>query len=168
MMGGMNRRSVLTAWETLIDADVAAAGGDACAELLGLARVVRGGVDAIEAEIGSRLRQLQDTEGCAPVADQHSRCGGVSASEGRRKDRRAETIERAPALGTALATDLRNLLPLCSRHHHAVHESGFALDLGTDRTLTIRCPDGEEFAVCGPDVPSGRALERRRRLRAAA
>jgi hypothetical protein len=39
-------------------------------------------------------------------------------------------------------TDLANLLPLCSRHHHAVHEGGWTLTLSADRTITLRRPDG--------------------------
>ena len=44
-------------------------------------------------------------------------------------------------------TDLDNLLPLCSRHHHVVHEGGWDLHLAPDRTLTIRQPDGSVFAT---------------------
>ncbi|MDP2291335.1 MAG: HNH endonuclease signature motif containing protein, partial [Actinomycetota bacterium] len=39
-------------------------------------------------------------------------------------------------------TDLRNLLPLCSRHHHLVHEGGWKLSLQADRLLTVNLPDG--------------------------
>ena len=39
-------------------------------------------------------------------------------------------------------TDLDNLLPLCTRHHHNVHEGGWKLALTTNRTLTITYPDG--------------------------
>jgi hypothetical protein len=39
-------------------------------------------------------------------------------------------------------TDLENLLPLCSRHHHDVHEGGWQLKLAPDRRLTITHPDG--------------------------
>ncbi len=39
-------------------------------------------------------------------------------------------------------TDLSNLLPLCSRHHHAVHEGGWQLVMHPDRSLTITYPDG--------------------------
>lgn len=39
-------------------------------------------------------------------------------------------------------TDLANLLPLCSRHHHAAHEGGWQLGLDADRRLTIATPDG--------------------------
>jgi hypothetical protein len=39
-------------------------------------------------------------------------------------------------------TDLDNLLPLCSRHHHKVHDSGWQLQLGADRSIVITLPDG--------------------------
>ncbi|MDO9176659.1 MAG: DUF222 domain-containing protein, partial [Actinomycetota bacterium] len=39
-------------------------------------------------------------------------------------------------------TDLENMLPLCSKHHHLVHEGGWILRLATDRTLTITRPGG--------------------------
>ena len=39
-------------------------------------------------------------------------------------------------------TDLDNLLPLCSRHHHAVHEGGWNLTLHPNRSLTITYPNG--------------------------
>jgi Domain of unknown function (DUF222) len=43
-------------------------------------------------------------------------------------------------------TDLANLLPLCSRHHHVVHELGWKLELAPDRQLTIRQPDSTVYA----------------------
>ena len=39
-------------------------------------------------------------------------------------------------------TDLANLLPLCSEHHHLVHDAGWHLTLHPDRTITLRRPDG--------------------------
>ncbi|MCU1394280.1 MAG: hypothetical protein JWM34_2708 [Ilumatobacteraceae bacterium] len=39
-------------------------------------------------------------------------------------------------------TDLANLVPLCSRHHHAVHEGGWQIELHPDRSLTVTYPDG--------------------------
>jgi hypothetical protein len=39
-------------------------------------------------------------------------------------------------------TDLANLIPLCSEHHHLVHEGGWALTLRPDRTITLLRPDG--------------------------
>lgn len=41
-------------------------------------------------------------------------------------------------------TDLHLLLPLCSRHHHMVHEGGWHIDLHpTSRVLTVTSPSGE-------------------------
>ncbi len=48
-------------------------------------------------------------------------------------------------------TDLDNLLPLCSKHHHLVHEGGWALVLRPDRTLIVTLPDGTVMST-GPPV----------------
>ncbi len=40
-------------------------------------------------------------------------------------------------------TDLGNLLPLCSKHHHAAHEGGWLLTLGPNRELSIELPNGQ-------------------------
>jgi hypothetical protein len=37
-------------------------------------------------------------------------------------------------------SDLENLLPLCTSHHHAVHEGGWQLTLHPDRHVTVRPP----------------------------
>ncbi len=39
-------------------------------------------------------------------------------------------------------TDIDNLLPLCERHHHLVHEGGWALTMEAGRVATWRRPDG--------------------------
>ena len=39
-------------------------------------------------------------------------------------------------------TDLDNLLPICSRHHGKIHDYGWTIELGPNRQLTIRFPDG--------------------------
>jgi hypothetical protein len=39
-------------------------------------------------------------------------------------------------------TDLDNLLPVCTRHHHNIHDSGWQVTLGPNRQLTILYPDG--------------------------
>ncbi len=49
-------------------------------------------------------------------------------------------------------TDLANLLPACSRHHHLIHELGWSLHLAPDRTLTIRQPDGTVHATTRPSM----------------
>jgi hypothetical protein len=51
-------------------------------------------------------------------------------------------------------TNLDNMLPLCSRHHHDVHDNGWKLALTTDRTLTVTLPDGT-IMTTGP--PTRRA-----------
>ena len=40
-------------------------------------------------------------------------------------------------------TDLANLLPVCDRHHHQIHDGGWTLHLDpTTRVLTVTTPDG--------------------------
>ncbi len=39
-------------------------------------------------------------------------------------------------------TDLGNMLPLCSKHHHLAHEGGWEFHLDGERTLTLTKPDG--------------------------
>jgi hypothetical protein len=46
-------------------------------------------------------------------------------------------------------TRLGNLTLLCPRHHRAVHEEGFQVEIGRDGALTFRRPDGRVI----PDVP---------------
>ena len=92
-----------TALQTLRDADIARADSAACTALLGELKKLRGWVDAVDAQITARLAMLHDTDGAAPAADVHARCGGVSAAEGRRKERRATVIDAAPSFGDALA-----------------------------------------------------------------
>jgi Domain of unknown function (DUF222) len=42
-------------------------------------------------------------------------------------------------------TDLDNLLPLCTVHHHLVHEGGWTLTLQADRSIELRRPDGTTY-----------------------
>lgn len=39
-------------------------------------------------------------------------------------------------------TDVCNLLPLCERHHHLVHEGGWRLTMTPDRVITLTSPSG--------------------------
>jgi Domain of unknown function (DUF222) len=48
-------------------------------------------------------------------------------------------------------TDLANLLPLCSRHHHLVHEGGWKLSIDTARVVTITYPKGD-VQTTGPPL----------------
>jgi len=39
-------------------------------------------------------------------------------------------------------TDLNNLLPVCSMHHTKIHHDSWIIELGPNRELTLRLPDG--------------------------
>ena len=50
-------------------------------------------------------------------------------------------------------TDLDNLLPLCSFHHHRAHEGRWQLQLeASSRQLTVRLPDGTLHSRAFPDL----------------
>ena len=49
-------------------------------------------------------------------------------------------------------TDIDNLLPLCHRHHHRVHEGGWKLVLDVRRNLTITYPDGNIMTTGPPNI----------------
>ena len=99
----MNDPVLAQALAALESADVPVIDDAACTDLLGAIRKVRGWVDAVEARVTSRMRELHASAGAAPAADLHTRCGGVSSAEGKRKERRAGAIEQAPSFGDALA-----------------------------------------------------------------
>ncbi|MEZ5411547.1 MAG: HNH endonuclease signature motif containing protein [Acidimicrobiales bacterium] len=48
-------------------------------------------------------------------------------------------------------TDLANLVPLCSRHHHLAHEGGWRLVLDADRGLHLHQPDGALWRTARPN-----------------
>ncbi|MFV0260560.1 MAG: DUF222 domain-containing protein [Acidimicrobiales bacterium] len=52
-------------------------------------------------------------------------------------------------------TDLENLVPLCSHHHHLVHEGRWRIRLNHQRHLEIRRPDGRWWGQGEPDGPIG-------------
>lgn len=51
------------------------------------------------------------------------------------------------------ATDLHNLLPVCSQHHSKIHNDDWIIELGPNRELTLRLPDG---AIHTADPPNRR------------
>lgn len=66
-------------------------------------------------------------------------------------------------------TDLDNLIPLCCRHHHLVHEGGWTLALGEHRIITLTRPDGVvSFTGSTIDRPPATASHPDRRRRTAA
>ncbi|MFV0258251.1 MAG: DUF222 domain-containing protein [Acidimicrobiales bacterium] len=50
-------------------------------------------------------------------------------------------------------TDFENLVPLCSHHHHLVHEGRWRIRLDARRRLEIRRPDGQWWGHGQPDGP---------------
>jgi len=50
-------------------------------------------------------------------------------------------------------TTLGNLVLLCRRHHHAVHEEGYKVARGRDGALDFRRPDGRPLPEVPPTVP---------------
>jgi hypothetical protein len=48
-------------------------------------------------------------------------------------------------------TNLANLVPLCSKHHHAVHEGGWQITINPKtRELTVKFPDGDVLVIPPP------------------
>ena len=50
-------------------------------------------------------------------------------------------------------TDYSNLVPLCARHHHQVHEGQWRLTIDPARTITIWRPDGQQHTQT-PHTPT--------------
>ncbi len=63
--------------------------------------------------------------------------------------------DRAPAPRHLVAhggtTDLDNLIPICTKHHAKIHNDGWVIELGPDRELTLRLPDGTIHNTGPPD-----------------
>jgi hypothetical protein len=53
-------------------------------------------------------------------------------------------------------TDLDNLLPLCSVHHTKIHHDDWIIELGPNRELTLRLPDGT-IHTTGPPTRNDRS-----------
>ncbi len=47
-------------------------------------------------------------------------------------------------------TDLDNLLPVCSKHHGKIHHDNWVVELGPNRELTLRLPDGQVMTTGPP------------------
>lgn len=62
-------------------------------------------------------------------------------------------------------TDIANLIPLCEKHHHLVHEGGWTLNMTHDRTTTWTRPDGV-VAHYGPSTDRHTTGRQRRPHRA--
>lgn len=47
-------------------------------------------------------------------------------------------------------TDLARIIPVCSKHHHCIHDDGWCIHLAADRTLTVTHPDGSTMTTGPP------------------
>jgi hypothetical protein len=52
-------------------------------------------------------------------------------------------------------TDLDNLLPVCTVHHHKIHHDGWLITLGPNRQLTLTLPDGRTMTTGPPTIRAG-------------
>ena len=69
---------------------------------LGELKRARGVLDAYEVQLTNRLRVLNAAGSSLPPSDVHARCGGLSSKEAKDKQRRAEVLDDAPAVGARL------------------------------------------------------------------
>jgi hypothetical protein len=108
---------------------------------------------SVPIDVGRRYRTATDAQWAAIKAI-YSTCGwdGCSAPISWCQLHHIHEWERGGA------TDLCNLLPLCHRHHHQVHEGGWRIVLRTDRSLKIYRPDGKHWSTTPP--PSRRPTRR--------
>jgi hypothetical protein len=107
MMISMSNVSVIAAVEALDAADLAAADTAVCIDLLRDVRRTRGWLDAVEARISSRMRDLSTvTPGLRAGRDRGQRSPRRSrrrlGRRGRRRERRSKTLDDAPSFADAL------------------------------------------------------------------
>lgn len=50
-------------------------------------------------------------------------------------------------------TDIENLLPISKYWHHKLHEGGWKLEIGADRSLLLTSPDGKHQRTIPPPMP---------------
>jgi len=112
-----------------------------------LIRKVVVGSDGVPLDVGRAARTATPAQWAAMEAE-HASCrwSGCDQPISRCQAHHISEWERGGR------TDLGNLVPLCSRHHHAVHEGQWKVKLLTDRTLRIWRPDGTHHA----DAPTAR------------
>lgn len=102
----------------------------------GILPVVLGG-DGVPLDVG-RSRRLATREQRRALAGIYTSCGMPGCSV---RFERCRIHHLDPWLPSG-PTDLDNLIPICSRHHHQVHEGGCTLTMTPDRVITLRSPDG--------------------------
>jgi Domain of unknown function (DUF222) len=102
----------------------------------GILPVVLGG-DGVPVDVG-RTRRLATREQRRALAAMYTTCAmpGCTIRFGGCR------IHHCDAWLPIGATDLANLVPVCDRHHHQIHEGGWILTMTADRVITLRAPDG--------------------------
>jgi hypothetical protein len=95
------------------------------------------GGDGVPLDAG-RSRRLATREQRRALAAMYATCGLPGCGV---RFERCRIHHLDPWLPTG-PTDLDNLIPVCSRHHHDVHEGGWKLTMTPDRVITLRSPDG--------------------------
>jgi Domain of unknown function (DUF222) len=102
----------------------------------GILPVVLGG-DGVPVDVG-RTRRLATREQRRALAAMYATCAMPACGVRFDRCRIHHCVPWLP-LGP---TDLANLLPVCNRHHHDVHEGGWTMTMTPDRVITLRAPDG--------------------------
>ena len=112
----------------------------------------------IPISVGRKYRTATDAQWAA-ISSVHSTCGWPGC------DRPLSwcQLHHIKEWNDGGGTDLDNLVPLCSTHHHRVHEGKWTIqlktanDVTTDRTLQIWKPNGQPLSA-RPDPPNRSGL----------
>ncbi len=105
-------------------------------------------------DVGRRFRTATDAQWAA-LRSMYTGCGWFGCDRPLDWCQAHHVIEWSPPANGP--TDLANLVPLCSRHHHLAHEGGWRLVLDADRALHLHQPDGTRWRAARPDrLPAGR------------
>lgn len=99
-------------------------------------------------DVGRRFRTATDAQWAA-LRSMYTGCGWFGCDRPLDWCQAHHVVEWSPPANGA--TDLANLVPLCSRHHHLVHEGGWRLVLDADRLLHLHQPDGTLWRSARPD-----------------
>jgi hypothetical protein len=101
--------------------------------------VVLGG-DGVPLDVG-RASRLATADQRRALAAMYARCGypDCHVSFGHCR------IHHVTEWTAGGPTDVANMIPLCSTHHHQVHEGGWTLTLDPDRTIILVQPDGTKW-----------------------
>jgi len=96
---------------------------------------------ARNAELLGRMPELAAAFTAVAVTEDH--VDAVATARRRVDSSVRQAFDSLDADITGYAAVLANLVPLCHRHHHLVHDAGWHLHLDRrDRTLTFTRPDG--------------------------